>query len=400
MGYFRELEFQNYLRPSKFPPPSSNIPPQTLTFLNTLPYKNSKIFDNQKFKMKQLTVFLSLLLFATIITAQETIDSTKNSPLEISGSADVYYQYNTNGLPLETTAYTGVQNSFSPGMAKVAIAKSFGKTSFRADVGFGPRANSANGSNFPNLQQLFVTYSPNEDLTFTLGNFGTFVGYEMIDPTDNFHYSLSYMFSYGPFFHTGVKADYAVNDKLGLMVGLFNDTDTKIDVINSKKHFGAQVSYALEAGDVYLNYLTGTDGVDTVTFNQVDLTADFDLSDKFSLGLNSTLKSISEEKSDAVNWYGAAVYLGYEATDNFSLGMRGEYIHDGTTAIFDASPIDVPEVSVFATTLSVNIKIDKLTLIPEFRLDSASENIFVQAGDTPGFSSVSPTFIFAAVYGF
>jgi len=350
--------------------------------------------------MKQLTVFLSLLLLATISTAQESIDSTKNTPFEISGGADVYYQYNTNGLPLETTAYTGVQNSFSPGMAKVAIAKSFGKTSFRADVGFGPRASSANGSNFPNLQQLFVTYSPVEDLTFTLGNFGTHIGYEMIDPTDNFHYSLSYMFSYGPFFHTGVKADYAVNDKLGLMIGIFNDTDTKIDVLNNKKHFGAQVSYALEAGDVYLNYLTGTDGVDTVTFNQVDLTADFDLSDKFSLGLNSTVKIVDDGRADAENWYGAAVYLGYAVTDNFSIGLREEYINDGTTAIFDASSIEVNEVSVFATTLSANIKIDKLTLIPEFRLDSASENIFAEVGDTPSFSSTSPTFIFAAVYGF
>lgn len=352
--------------------------------------------------MKQLTALLALLLLTTIIIAQETIDTTKNSPLEISGGADAYYQYNTNGLPLQTTAYTGDHNSFSLGMAKVALEKSFGKTSFRADVGFGPRATSANGSNYPNLQQLFVTYSPIEDLTFTLGNFGTHVGYEMIDPTDNFHYSLSYMFSYGPFFHTGLKADYAVNDKLGLMVGIFDDTDSKFDIINSKKHFGAQLSYALEGGDVYINYLTGTDGVDTVTFNQVDLTADFDLSDKFSLGVNSTLKSISDEKSELGNWYGAAVYLGYAATDNFAIGLRGEYINDGVDAIFDKSVLanNVEEVSVFATTLSANIKIDNLTLIPEFRLDSASEDIFMQSGDTPTFVSASPTFIFAAVYGF
>jgi hypothetical protein len=352
--------------------------------------------------MKQLTAFLTLLLFASVINAQETIDSTKSSPLGISGGVDVFYLYNTNGLPLEVTSFTGNHNSFSLGMVKVALAKSIGKTSFRADIGFGPRANALNGSNYPNLQQLFVTYSPIEDLTFTLGNFGTHIGYEMIDATDNFHYSLSYMFSYGPFFHTGLKADYAVNDKLGVMVGIFDDTDRKFDIINSKKHFGAQVSYALEAGDIYINYLTGTDGVDTVTFNQVDLTAGFDLSDKFSLGVNFTVKSIASEKSDAINWYGAAVYLGYQATNNFALGLRGEYINDGADAIFDRSILanNVDEVSVFATTLSANIKIDNLTLIPEFRLDSASEDIFEQSGDIPTFTSASPTFIFAAVYGF
>lgn len=353
--------------------------------------------------MKQLAAFLSLFLFATIINAQEAIDSTKSTPLEISGGVDVYYQYNTNGLPLGMTSFTGEHNSFSLGMAKIALEKNFRKTGFRADVGFGPRANSANGSNYPNLQQLYVTYSPVEDLTFTLGNFGTHIGYEMIDPTDNFHYSMSYMFSYGPFFHTGLKADYAVNDKLGVMVGIFDDTDSKFDVINSKKHFGAQLSYALEAGDIYVNYLTGTDGVDTVTFNQVDLTASFDVSDKFSLGVNSTIKSISDEKSNEGNWYGAALYLGYGATDNFALGLRGEYFQERAINTVDGIAIevpDVPDVSIFATTLSANIKIDNLILIPEFRLDSASEDIFVEAGETPSFSSASPSFIFAAVYGF
>lgn len=124
--------------------------------------------------------------------------------------------------------------------------------------------------------------------------------------------------------------------------------------------------------------------------------------EKFSLGVNSTVKIIDDKRLDNENWYGAAVYLGYAATDNFALGLRGEYINDGADAIFDKSVLstEVEGVSVFATTLSANIKIDKLTLIPEFRLDSASEDIFAKAGDTPSFTSASPTFIFAAIYGF
>jgi hypothetical protein len=39
----------------------------------------------------------------------------------------------------------------------------------------------------------------------------------------NFHYSTSYLFTNGPFQNAGVKANYAISDKVGIMVGAFND---------------------------------------------------------------------------------------------------------------------------------------------------------------------------------
>jgi hypothetical protein len=36
----------------------------------------------------------------------------------------------------------------------------------------------------------------------------------------NFHYSTSYLFTNGPFQNAGVKANYAISDKVGIMVGL------------------------------------------------------------------------------------------------------------------------------------------------------------------------------------
>jgi hypothetical protein len=38
----------------------------------------------------------------------------------------------------------------------------------------------------------------------------------------NFHYSTSYLFTNGPFQNAGVKANYAISDKV-IMVGAFND---------------------------------------------------------------------------------------------------------------------------------------------------------------------------------
>lgn len=51
---------------------------------------------------------------------------------------------------------------------------------------------------------------------------GTFVGYEVISPAGNFNYSISYLFTNGPFQNAGVKLDYAITDRIGVMVGAFN----------------------------------------------------------------------------------------------------------------------------------------------------------------------------------
>lgn len=203
------------------------------------------------------TSVLSAFLFFTNHQISVAQDSTS---FELSGAVDAYYQFGFNDAPF-ITSFTPDQNSFALGMANVMLSKSGGKVGFVADVGFGPRAAAANGYGDPFsalsiIKQLFVTYAPSDKLSFTFGNFGTFVGYEVIDAPLNFNYSTSYMFSYGPFFHTGLKANIGLSDKVGLMLGVFNDTDTKIDVVKGK-HIGAQLSYAGDKLAAYLNYLGG-----------------------------------------------------------------------------------------------------------------------------------------------
>ena len=327
-------------------------------------------------------------------------EETEEATWEFSGSADVYYQVNTNGQAPGLTAFTPDHNSVSLGMAKVAAARSFGKVGMQVDLGFGPRADVANGflgTSFAQIQQLFITYQPTEKVTLTAGNFGTHFCYEVVDPAANFHYSTSYMFTYGPFYHTGIKADMALSDRLSVMVGLFDDTDNKFDVL-AGKHFGAQVGYATDAGDIYLNYLTGTDGVDTVSAHQVDLVAAFELNEKWSLGVNTTVKQINPDgdQLESSRLFGAALYLDYAVSETLALGLRTESFNDFNGVIFG-----VPDLSIFATTLSANVQIGELTFIPELRVDAASADIFTDiTGDLPEATGVSPRFLLAAVYAF
>lgn len=319
-------------------------------------------------------------------------------PFEVSGFVDAYYQYSfiESAFP---TSFTETHNSFTLGMANLVFSKESGKVGFVADLAVGPRAEVANGFNGTTLsaiKQLYITYSPSDKVTFTLGNYGTHVGYEVIDAPANINYSTSYMFSNGPFYHTGLKVDFALSETFGAMVGIFNDTDSKFD-FTPGKHIGAQLSYSTDNTGIFLNYIGGKDvdeeGKATETGHQVDLTATFQATEQLGLGVNATTKTNVIEDGENTSWFGAALYLNYAFSDAFTLGLRGEYIGDGDGLILGAV-----DGSVFDFTVSGNIKVGPVTFIPEFRIDVAGEEVFVDADGDP--TKTSPALIFAAIYAF
>ena len=178
--------------------------------------------------MKKLTL-LSLLLVAGLFTAKAQ-DSTATSALEISGSVDAYYKYDFAKQANIGTSFASDQNSVSLGMVDIALKKTTGKASFVGEVSFGPRGQSQ--SILPqdgtpesfHIQNLYASYAFSDKFSMTAGFMGTFVGYEVISPVGNFNYSTSYLFTNGPFQNAGIKANYAISDKVGVMVGLFNDS--------------------------------------------------------------------------------------------------------------------------------------------------------------------------------
>src|SRR5665811_901924 len=96
-----------------------------------------------------------------------------------------------------------------------------------------------------------ISYMPADRLTLTAGFMGTFIGYEVISPASNFNYSTSYLFTNGPFQNAGVKATFAISDKVSLMAGLFNDWNVYQDK-NGMTDLGAQLSLAPAEGyDLY-----------------------------------------------------------------------------------------------------------------------------------------------------
>ncbi|REH01170.1 porin [Flavobacterium aquicola] len=347
--------------------------------------------------MKKVLAILVLALTTSISFAQ---DAPETTPLEITGSGDLYYKYDFAKVPNIGTSFGTDQNSVSLGMLDIALKKTIKKVSFVGEVSFGPRGQyqsilngdgtDANEGNSFHIQNLYASYAVSDKLSFTAGYMGTFIGYEVISPVGNFAYSTSYLFSNGPFQNAGVKANYKISDKFGAMLGVFNDSwnSYKADPVKGLNAVGGQLSFATEGVSVYLNAMDGS-----VSGTIVDLTATFQLTEKFKLGLN--VADFSNE--DKVGYTGAAIYPSYALTDAFSLGLRAEYFQTKENA--DALYYGInPDQSVTSFTLSGNYKVSGLTIIPEFRMDSNSDEYFADSDLAP--TKSASQVLLAVVYGF
>tara|TARA_R110002051_G_scaffold100879_3_gene171340 strand:- start:29634 stop:30665 length:1032 start_codon:yes stop_codon:yes gene_type:complete len=328
---------------------------------------------------------IAILCLGTTVFAQEEVEEKKQ--LSISGSVDTYFKTNLSstdeGSQAPGTSFAN-ETGFALGMANLIAIYDMEKTGVVADLVFGPRGDAAVGSDLPYVNQLYAYWNVSEKTTLTLGRFNTYLGYEVISPAANFNYSTSYLFSSGPFSHVGLKADFALSDDFSLMLAVMNVTDenfngTSNGAIPGAYSLGAQLGYSGQ----FLNFYY--DGNAKLGF-EVDYTGGFDLSDSFFLGINAAYAD-----NDGEGFSGAALYPQLATTDNFTIGLRGEYFSIHSDAILD-------EPSIFAVTLSGSYTIENLTIKPELRLDNGSEELFFD-------NDVSPTknlssFLIAAIYSF
>ncbi|MFY9243775.1 MAG: outer membrane beta-barrel protein [Polaribacter sp.] len=328
--------------------------------------------------MKKI-IFTLLLASSLLVNAQE--DEKKFS---LSGSIDTYFRGNLSGGAFNSAPGSSFANQagFALGMINVIAAYEGEKVGFVADMVYGPRGTDAVfGSTTASSQivnQLYAYWNVSDKVKITVGNFNTFLGYEVISPTGNFNYSTSYLFSYGPFSHSGIKADFSLGGDTTLMLAVMNPTDATDFNPTGSYALGAQLGFSGQ----FLNLLYDPN------FFEVDYTGGFDVSEKLFLGINAAYNSGND---GAPGFYGAALYPQLATSDSFKIGLRGEYFkEDGAFGAIGAAGADA---SVFATTLTGNYTIGALTIIPEIRIDTASEGVY--SGD-----KALSSFVLAAVYAF
>lgn len=340
-----------------------------------------------------LKKILTLSTFAlTLSSIKAQTDSTKKASTTISGFADAYYRYNFSDAPGKTnnlTSFTNSQNSFELGMASIRVDHSIGKVSATADLGFGKRAQEFSyndAGSTTSIKQLYLSFAASDKVKFTMGKWATHVGYELVDAPANRNYSMSYGFSYGPFFHTGLKADISLGGKSAMMIGVADPTDYT-GTTSSTKYVLAQFSTGSKNDKVkaYLNFQAGG-GV-----TQYNLVATAVLASKWNMAYDGSLQS-TKAAGVTSSWKSHAVYLNFDPSSTVGITLRQDYFDDRKV-----NPISI-DGKVFATTLSVNVKVEKLIIIPELRFDNANQTVFSKGDGS--LTKNTGSFILAAVYKF
>ena len=376
----------------------------------------------QNFIMKKAftTTFYLLLAFSSF-SQEKTEDKGK---FTFSGYVDSYYMANFNnpisrnnlGESLTARSFDQKAGQFSLGLVQTKMTYSTSKLDIVGDLTFGPNADlgnygnvvgrvgaayDANGVAIPTtgtslaIKQAYVTWKATDKFSLTMGQFGTHIGYEVIDAPINYHYSLSNLFNNGPFYHVGLKAQYTFSDKVYLMAGIVNNVDN-LDDNNRAKGLIAQLFVSPVTGwNVYLNAIASNEAnandkgiTPDASYSLFDLTTTYQITPKFLLGINAaagsqkgdyqTLTSNPKFAKTAGTWGGVALYTNYSVSDVFSIGARYENFNnqDGVRGLRKADGTGVSVNSLTVTT-TFTVADGHLLIKPEFRSDSYDKNFFV-----------------------
>ncbi|GAC1372317.1 MAG: hypothetical protein NVSMB30_12940 [Hymenobacter sp.] len=312
------------------------------------------------------------------------------------------------------------------GLVQTKFAYSNKKSDVVVDLTFGPNAELGNFGNTTGafnlykpqspygaalygtsaaIKQAYFTYRATPKLSFTVGQFGTHIGYEVIDAPLNYNYSLSNLFNNGPFYHIGLKAAYAFNDKTALMVGVVNNWDNLTDY-KKQKSLISQLSFKpLSTWTVYLNWIGGygddpylaslvqagpannglSAGFGNYQRNLFDLTTNYQVTPKFYVGLNAAYgwykfhttqtgetAAITEKfGSTTPDWGGVALYSNYAINDLLGIGIRYEHFEDKHGVRY----MQATNNSLTITT-PITLAAGKLQVKPEFRLDTSPSKYY------------------------
>jgi hypothetical protein len=365
-------------------------------------------------RSKKLLLVITLIGFGTMawgqITGSVSVDTLQK--LSFSGSIDTYYHKSFNTEQSAPRTSFSNLSGFSLGMINLVLDYSGSKTGFVADIVFGPRGtdeifnaprykNAAGAGSSQLINQMFAYYSVNELLRLNVGQFNTFVGYESISPVKNIHYSTSYLFSFGPFNHTGIWADLKFSDHCSAKLALMNPTDYtefnpfklytvggQLSISNKKSMLNINVTYGDPDGQ-----LTATDSVGSVSAGnalQLDLVALLNSGEKYSVGISTSARTISsgeiqiggsdQSVIERCGYYGFVLYQTLSLSPSAKIAIRSEYFtefNSGIGAI--GSYTSSGRASVAALTLSGNLTQANLRFVPEIRVDKTSTRSFTES---------------------
>ncbi len=314
----------------------------------------------------------------------------------ITGHVEATYNYYFGDTTVNMLrSYDARSNQILLNNAHIALNGSPSeKLSYTAEVDFGTDAgvhgllNQTGGgpSIGVDLQEAYMTYSFSDKFKFTGGKFGTFEGIEVIEGPVNPTISRGYMYGLAEAYcHVGAYFTFVASDKVDIKLGVVNGWDLLIDNNKDKTIIGR---FGVNLGDPLAFGISGSWGVEQLAPSD-DARASLDLT-----GVTKVIKGVAlnfqvnygAETIDTIDatWVGFGIQPVISLSDNFDLGTRIEYFSDSDgirtgTLITDFNTLNVTLVPTF--------KWDGFTFRVEYRLDSASDEIYPVSEDAPSKTS-------------
>ena len=210
-----------------------------------------------------------------------------------------------------------------------------------ASYGAGMSSSYPYSGHYVDVTQAYASYATGP-LTIIAGKFVTLAGAETIWRPSDTNYSRSILFGYAiPFSHTGIRATYAVNDALNLIVGVNNGWDQVSDSNSAKTLELGFTATPIKMLSLAGSYYGGkeladgpfaTNGVNGMR-NLFDAVATINATDSLSFVLNYDYATqdnamLPSGVRGQAKWSGVAGYVNYQLTDKWHVSLRGEYFAD------------------------------------------------------------------------
>lgn len=340
--------------------------------------------------------------------------------VEVSGIVDGYYSFNNNKVDMFTQgrAFDVRHNAFSLQLAKLTLSKANSKDDplgFRIDLGLGETvdrvisvSDSSRNDATKHVLQAYASYvAPiGSGLTVDFGKFYTPVGAEVIETKDNYNYSRGWLFTYGPYYHTGMRAKYAFNDKVALTGFLVNGWDNVFENNvgeNAGKTVGIQLALTpVKKFALTQTYLAGPEAplanVPAISKQDnwrhiADTVATYYATDKLTLLGNFVYGSDGDNLGNRGKWTGGAAYFKYAFNSKLAFSPRFEVFND-KDGLRTGTAQTVKDITLTQEVKLVNNLITRF----EYRRDFSNQKFFTNSAGSA--RDNQNTFIFGVSYFF
>jgi len=325
------------------------------------------------------------------------------STITPTGYVETYYQWNFDEPSNGITNYRGFDNRHdSVTLENVALGASWRidrvDSKLLLQVGSTPAtyysgepslpgaagANASDASLWRFVQEAHVGWhapTPN-DLFFEMGLFASPIGPEVLAINQDWNWSRSNMFFALPFYHTGLRATYAVTDELSTTLAAYDGWNSVVDDNQEKSVSGSlayKVANRINAQVLYFGGIERPAGAPEGPYWRHDFDAyvEVDPADEVNLMAHANA-GLEPNRLGTSAWYAGALYARLEPLRWLWIAARGDYFREhvppGATPIF--WPMGTSWVTSGTLTVDFRPTPDNLSVRLEYRHDRADAPIY------------------------